>query len=95
MVNGQEHESYYAQRASLDFLVDHLSRFEVLTFLATEQAVLHIGCADWPITNLNQNLHIMLDKVASSLDGVDNATEALEMLRPHVKGSLFSNLANA
>ena len=67
----------------------------MLTFLATEKAVLHIGCADWPITNLNQNLHLMLDKVASSLDGVDSATEALEMLRPHVKGSLFSNLADA
>ncbi len=91
-VNGQEHGSYFVQQTQLDMRFDHLSRFDILTHLAFGKSVLHVGCADWPITNLSQNLHIMLDKVTSILDGVDTSQEAIELLRPHVKGSLYRSL---
>jgi len=52
--------------------------------------VLHIGCADWPITDPKTSLHLALEPVCAQLDGFDIHTEALAALRPYTQGQLFS-----
>jgi hypothetical protein len=55
--------------------------------------VLHIGCADWPITDPATSLHVALEPHCARLDGLDPHAEALEALRPHVFGELFTDFA--
>ena len=83
---------YFVQRVNVSNELAGLGRGAVLGNLCAGKRVLHVGCADWPITRLETSLHLALDQVCAQLDGVDPHTEALDQLAPHVKGQLFSSL---
>jgi hypothetical protein len=66
------------------------NRFDVFRQICAGQRVLHVGCADWPITDLQDNLHLFLDQHCRVLDGFDVHDEAFDRMRPLVKGRLYS-----
>ncbi|WAB89685.1 MULTISPECIES: hypothetical protein [Pseudomonas] len=83
------HSPYFVQKVPVSSEMVGRPRFDVLSEFCAGRKVLHVGCSDFPITNVQENLHIKLDAVCSHLDGFDINTEAFEDLRPHVKGQLF------
>ncbi|WP_206241875.1 glycosyltransferase [Novosphingobium terrae] len=87
------HDAYFVQKVTVGTELMGLSRMQVLGDLCAGKRVLHVGCADWPITDLNSSLHLHLDKVCARLDGLDPHVEALDLLRPHVKGRLFADFS--
>ncbi len=72
-----------------------VSRLNVFRTLCQGKRVLHVGCADWPITDIRTSLHLALEPICAQLDGVDPHAEALEQLAPFTKGRLFSSLEEA
>ncbi|MDV3459278.1 mannosyltransferase [Sphingomonas sp. HF-S4] len=86
---------YFVQRVQVSSELVGLGRGSVLRNFCAGKRVLHVGCADWPITDINTSLHLGLEPVCAQLDGVDPHTEALDQLAPHVKGRLFSSLSEA
>ena len=89
------HDPYFVQRVEVSSEIAQLGRLDVLRPICAGKRVLHVGCADWPITNPKTSLHLALEPVCAALDGVDPHAEALEQLRPHAKGQLFENLEEA
>lgn len=87
------HAPWFVQRVHVDNGLARLSRFDVFKHLCGGKRVLHIGCADWPITNPATSLHLALEPVCVQLDGFDVHEEALAQLAPLTKGWLFSNFA--
>ncbi len=68
----------------------------VLAAICQGKRVLHIGCADSPLTDAENSLHLFLQGYAERLDGQDLDSDALRMLEPYVtKGELFSDLGHA
>lgn len=61
------------------------SRDEIIVKKCENKGVLHIGCADWPITNVrikeNNLLHKKIADVTSSCVGVDISEEGLAALK--------------
>lgn len=89
------HSPYFLQRVPVSTELAGLGRVEVLAGLCAGQRVLHVGCADWPITDPRTSLHVALEPHCAALDGLDPHGEALEALRPHVSGRLFTDFAEA
>ena len=90
------HAPYFVQRVPISSEIATVGRVEVLRSLCQGKRVLHVGCADWPITDSKTSLHLQLEPVCATLDGVDPHVEALEQLAPFItKGSLFSDLEDA
>ena len=89
------HAPYFLQRVPVSAELSQLGRLDVLRGLCAGQRVLHVGCADWPITDPRTSLHVALEPHCAQLDGLDPHAEALEALRPHVKGELFTDFAQA
>jgi len=87
------HAPYFLQRVPVSAELAGLGRVEVLGGLCAGQRVLHVGCADWPITDVATSLHLALEPHCAHLDGLDPHAEALEALRPHVSGELFTDFA--
>ncbi|MEE4453792.1 glycosyltransferase [Novosphingobium resinovorum] len=87
------HAPYFLQRVPVSTELAGLGRLEVLASLCAEQRVLHLGCADWPITDPATSLHVALEPHCAALDGLDPHGEALAALRPHVSGALFTDIA--
>jgi 2-polyprenyl-3-methyl-5-hydroxy-6-metoxy-1,4-benzoquinol methylase len=85
----QVHAPYFVQRVAVGEDLMGRSRLDVFSTLCAGKNVLHVGCVDWPITDLKASLHLQLD-ACCQLDGFDINTEAFEIMRPHVKGRLFS-----
>ena len=86
------HDPYFVQRVAISSEIAQLNRYEVLRTMCQGKRVLHVGCADWPITDPKTSLHLVLESVCAKLDGVDPHVEALEQLAPFTKGRLFSSL---
>lgn len=86
------HDPYFVQHVPISSELANSSRIDVFGKLCQGKRVLHVGCADWPITNPATSLHLALEKVCATLDGVDPHAEALEQLAPFTKGRLFSRL---
>lgn len=86
------HDPYFVQRINVSSDIAQLNRFDVLRTMCQDKRVLHVGCADWPITDPRTSLHLQLETVCAKLDGVDPHVEALEQLKPFTKGRLFSSL---
>lgn len=84
------HDPYFVQRVQVGSNLIGRSRFDVFKTLCAGQRVLHIGCADWPITNPKTSLHLALEPHCAVLDGFDIHAEALAALAPHTKGKLYS-----
>lgn len=64
-----------------------LDRLGYLTAVAQGRSVLHVGCADWPMTeqriSRGQLLHARLRQTASFLFGIDISKQGLQVLRGH------------
>ncbi|WP_159983380.1 MULTISPECIES: glycosyltransferase [unclassified Novosphingobium] len=87
------HAPYFLQRVPVSAELEGLGRVDVLRELCAGQRVLHVGCADWPITDPATSLHVALEPHCAALDGLDPHAEALDALRPHVSGDLFTDFA--
>lgn len=87
------HAPYFVQRVEVGTELSQMNRLDVFAALCAGKRVLHVGCADWPITDPATSLHIGLEPHCAALDGFDVHLEALEQLRPHVRGSLFSDFS--
>lgn len=83
------HSPYFVQKVAVSEAFKGLSRLQVFQPLCEGKRVLHVGCVDWPITDLQRSLHLQLDAICQ-LDGFDINTAAFEQMQPHLKGRLFS-----
>ena len=86
------HAPYFVQRVQVGRDLAGRSRIDVFAALCTGKRVLHVGCADWPITDPAASLHVALQAHCALLDGFDIHADALAALAPHVNGRLFSRL---
>lgn len=85
----QQHDPYFVQKVTVGSLAG-VPRLDVMTQICEGKRVLHVGCVDYPITDIKNNLHIQLDAICASLDGFDINAHAFPDLAPHLKGRLFS-----
>lgn len=86
------HAPYFVQRVPVGRELVGRSRVDVFREMCAGLRVLHIGCADWPITDPTTSLHLALEPHCARLDGFDIHAEALAGLAPHASGRLFSTL---
>ena len=85
-----QHDPYFVQHVRVTHKLSGVPRNELFARLCTGKSVLHVGYVDWPITDVSQNLHLALERVCARLDGVDPHIEAAQVLRPYVRGELYS-----
>ena len=85
-----KHDPYFVQKVQVSTELVGINRLDVFRSLCEGKRVLHIGCADWPITDTNASLHLALEPYCAKLDGFDIHAEALAALAPHTRGRLFS-----
>lgn len=83
------HAPYFVQKVAVSEALMGRSRLDVFTELCAGKRVLHVGCVDWPITDLQQSLHLRLDAICT-LDGFDIHDEVFPQMQPHLRGRLFS-----
>ena len=88
----RQHAAFFVQKQLVQRNLIGRSRIEVFANLCQNKRVLHVGCADWPITNPETSLHLGLQQYCAQLDGFDVQEDALDQLRPFVQGALFSRL---
>ncbi|HET8611995.1 MAG TPA: glycosyltransferase, partial [Sphingomonas sp.] len=88
------HAPYFVQRVQVDDSLARLGRLDVFRHLCGGKRVLHVGCADWPITDPATSLHLALEPHCARLDGFDVHEEALAQLAPLTQGRLFSDFAD-
>lgn len=81
LINGKYHKSFFVQKEIVDKTFIKSSRETFLEPYVTGKKVLHIGFVDWPITDINSNLHISLSPLCHRLDGFDINFEHAEELR--------------
>jgi hypothetical protein len=84
-----EHHPYFTQKISVSEELVGRDRIDVFAQLCTGKRVLHVGCVDWPITDLRNSLHLQLDKICN-VDGFDIHDEAFAQMQPHLHGRLYS-----
>jgi len=85
------HAPYFVQQVQVGSELADRPRIDVFRQLCAGRRVLHVGCVDWPITDLGNSLHVALDGSCAQLDGFDVHAEAFASLRPLVRGKLFSD----
>lgn len=64
-------DSFFTQRVKVNIENNNINRFKFFEKICKNKKVLHIGFVDYPITNADQNMHIILDKVCTELVGID------------------------
>lgn len=79
-------------RVPVQYELSSTPRLEVFQRMLAGRAVLHVGYADWPILSIEDHLHVQLDGVCKTLDGVDPHEDAARRLRPYVRGALYTSL---
>lgn len=82
-------DAFFVQKQPVSDELNGRSRLEVLASLCAGKRVLHVGCVDWPITDLEQSLHLRLDRLGE-VDGFDIHDELFAEMQPHLRGRLFS-----
>ena len=87
-----QHAAYFVQRVKVSSRFATISRTQFFSQLFAGKRVLHIGYADWPITDLGTSLHVVLDKVCEKLDGVDPHEDAADAIGPLVRGELYADI---
>jgi len=87
------HDPYFVQKVKVSSRFAGIPRAAFFSQFFASKSVLHVGYADWPITDVTANLHVVLDQVCSRLDGVDPHDEAADAIRPHVRGALYRDIA--
>lgn len=86
-------DPYFVQQLAVSNAFIGRTRLEVFTQLLAGKRVLHVGYADWPITDPQQNLHVQLDGVCAALDGFDPHDDAASVIGSLVTGRLFNSWA--
>jgi len=89
-----KHDPFFVQKIKVSRGMLGLPREVVFAKMCEGKRVLHIGCADWPITDPATSLHVALGPYCARLDGFDPHAEALAALAPHMLGTnlLYANL---
>jgi 2-polyprenyl-3-methyl-5-hydroxy-6-metoxy-1,4-benzoquinol methylase len=64
-------------------MTNHMYRIPYFLHLISNKKVLHIGCADWPIYNPNNNLHVILYQNNNNVEGFDVNKEVIEQMKTH------------
>lgn len=88
----ERHQSYFVQKVQVSQELIGVSRLDAFRVICEGKRVLHFGCADWPITDVDASLHLALKPFCALLDGFDIHEDALAALAPHCNGRLFSNV---
>lgn len=83
------HAPFYLQRVQVSDRFQGVARLDAFRQYCEGKAVLHIGCAQFPITNPANNLHVQLAPFCRLLDGYDIAKDMYDVLRPHVHNGRF------
>lgn len=84
--------SFFEQHVKVTKRGDRVAYFKELI---QGKTVLHIGCADWPIYNPAQNLHIQLCTANPLVEGFDVNKEVIEQMKTHpslIGKALYSTL---
>lgn len=84
-----QHASFYLQSVPVSDAYVGKSRLEVLRGYCENKKVLHIGCVDYPVTQLADNLHVQLAPFCAILDGYDIHTEVYPILKPYIQNGRF------
>lgn len=84
------HPPFFVQSLAVGDELRGLSRLDVFSRICRGKRVLHVGCIDWPITDVEESLHVQLDAVCE-LDGFDIHDEAFGVIGSRVRGRLFSD----
>jgi hypothetical protein len=83
-VNGVNYDKYFVLSVCVDNTYLHKNRMDFFLNYLTGKKVLHIGFVDWPITDVNQNLHLSLAPHCNRLDGYDiNYRNEVELTVPN------------
>lgn len=82
--------AHLVQELEVSSQLNGLSALGVFRQLLAGKRVLHVGYADWPITNPSQHLHVQLDSVCATLDGIEANDDAASVIGGLVKGRLFT-----
>jgi hypothetical protein len=88
--NGHGGSEFFTQRMVVE---NYRDRLPLLRELCAGKDVLHVGCADWPIFDPQNNLHLQLAPIARSIAGLDTDTEGLERLRAFHDGRYYTRVA--
>jgi 2-polyprenyl-3-methyl-5-hydroxy-6-metoxy-1,4-benzoquinol methylase len=86
-------QSFFKQIVKITKRTKRLPFF--LDFIGTEKSVIHVGCADWPIFETSNNLHIQLCNKNKNVDGYDPQEETINNMKtcPSLLGrNLFATL---
>ena len=84
--------SFFEQHVKVTTRGDRVTYFKDLI---QGKNVLHIGCADWPIYNPEQNLHIQLCTANPLVEGFDVNKAVIEQMKTHpnlIGKELYSTL---
>lgn len=84
-----QHAPFYLQSVPVSDAYVGKPRLEVLRGYCENKKVLHIGCVDYPVTQLAGNLHLQLAPFCATLDGYDIHTEVYPTLEPYIKNGRF------
>ena len=86
--------NYFAQKIKIDSTFKTQHRFDLIKQYVENKKVLHVGCVDYPITDINNNLHIKLKPLCKRLDGVDtNFNDETRRILGAENGKLFDSLS--
>jgi len=85
-----KNKSFFKQVVSIEPTTKNSDRIEFIKKLTNSKRVLHVGFADYPITNLENNLHIQLSTNCLRLDGIDtNLTDEIVDLLTVSNGQIY------
>lgn len=90
LINGKYHNTFFVQKEAVNTDFIKSSRIEFFKQFILRKKVLHIGFVDWPITDINNNLHISLAPFCNRLDGFDVNFDHAEELRVS-NGELYND----
>lgn len=84
------YDSIFRNEIEIHSVRDRLELFETL---CRNQAVLHVGCCDFPLFRPETNLHLKLHRICSVLDGLDTDQSGLQELASYAPGNYYHSAA--
>lgn len=87
MIERNVKNNFFLQKVKTEDVL--ISREDFLRNLLRGTKVLHVGCTDYPVTNVANNLHVKISPSCLILDGLDLDEEGLKVLKQHVDGDYY------
>lgn len=81
IVNGKKHKDFFIQQLDVNKTFQNRSRQDFFLPYIKDNKVLHVGFVDWPITKVENSLHLWISSHAKIVDGIDVNKDAAEKLR--------------